>query len=290
MPDIKDYYAVLGVLPSIEPDALTAVYRALVKKYHPDVYKGPLDEAERITRELNEAYSVLNDPEKRDKYDQDRNTTSDGYGDFAQENFRKDQSQNTNNDSLEDWDYAVTFYPAAEIQRENLAKFSAQLAYTFQVLLLEQKLFVECKEIAAALEQEFLKTYFGSNSSIHEFVLKLLSDDQRQIALEVNKAIKILGTPSPDQTDHFIRVILDKFPAYSSSRPPGREKSTKLTLAAMNEAITLITAIEGNCSPETMKEMEVMRTDLSRERLTYGDLDYLRKLLERINKHYRPDS
>ena len=36
----KDYYAVLGVLPSIDDIALTAVYRALLKKYHPDVSNG----------------------------------------------------------------------------------------------------------------------------------------------------------------------------------------------------------------------------------------------------------
>ena len=64
-----DYYATLGVLPTIEPDALTAVYRALVKKYHPDVYAGGRDDAERITKEINEAYAVLRDPAKRADYD-----------------------------------------------------------------------------------------------------------------------------------------------------------------------------------------------------------------------------
>ncbi|MFT7572358.1 MAG: curved DNA-binding protein CbpA, partial [Paracoccaceae bacterium] len=36
----EDYYAVLGVLPSIEQTALAAVYKALIRKYHPDVYSG----------------------------------------------------------------------------------------------------------------------------------------------------------------------------------------------------------------------------------------------------------
>ena len=55
----KDYYATLGVLPSIDPSALAAVYRALVKKFHPDVYRGPIAESEAAIRELNEAYEVL---------------------------------------------------------------------------------------------------------------------------------------------------------------------------------------------------------------------------------------
>jgi len=81
----KDYYAVLGVLPSIEPTALRAVYLALVKKYHPDVYKGSKADAERITKELNEAYGVLGDQTKRAEYDLlKKNQTSQG-GDFSQE-------------------------------------------------------------------------------------------------------------------------------------------------------------------------------------------------------------
>lgn len=69
---LKDHYAVLGVLPSIEQVGLTAIYRALLKKYHPDIFSGTTDEAVRITKELNEAYSVLGDPEKRRTYDQQR--------------------------------------------------------------------------------------------------------------------------------------------------------------------------------------------------------------------------
>lgn len=65
----KDYYAVLGVLPSIEPAAIRAVYLALLKKYHPDVCKGRKDEATRRTKEINEAYNVLGDEKHREKYD-----------------------------------------------------------------------------------------------------------------------------------------------------------------------------------------------------------------------------
>jgi DnaJ domain/MORN repeat len=68
----KDYYAVLGVLPSIEPAALRAVYLALLKKYHPDVYKGTKEEALRRTKEFNEAYDVLGDEKKRKDYERVR--------------------------------------------------------------------------------------------------------------------------------------------------------------------------------------------------------------------------
>ena len=65
----KDYFAILGVLPSIDDVALAAVYRALLKKYHPDVFKGSKADAERRTREIIEAYEVLGNPENRKAYD-----------------------------------------------------------------------------------------------------------------------------------------------------------------------------------------------------------------------------
>ncbi len=65
----KDYFAILGVLPSIDDVALAAVYRALLKKYHPDVFRGSKADAERRTREIIEAYEVLGNPENRKAYD-----------------------------------------------------------------------------------------------------------------------------------------------------------------------------------------------------------------------------
>jgi sulfatase modifying factor 1 len=78
-----DFYAVFGVLPSVEQAALAAVYRALVKKYHPDVFAGPRAEAERVTKELNEAYEVLGDPAKRAQYDARRMSSQERSGDYG---------------------------------------------------------------------------------------------------------------------------------------------------------------------------------------------------------------
>jgi curved DNA-binding protein CbpA len=72
----KDYYAVLGVLPSIESAAIRAVYLVLLKKYHPDVSNGSKDEAVRRTKEFNEAYNVLHDEKNRNKYDTLRTKSS----------------------------------------------------------------------------------------------------------------------------------------------------------------------------------------------------------------------
>lgn len=65
--EYKDYYATLGVAKSASDEDIKKAYRKLVRKYHPDVSKEA--DADARTKELNEAYGVLGDPEKRAAYD-----------------------------------------------------------------------------------------------------------------------------------------------------------------------------------------------------------------------------
>jgi molecular chaperone DnaJ len=63
----RDYYEVLGIDRNATEDEIKSAFRKLARQYHPDVNKSP--DAEEKFKEINEAYGVLSDPEKRARYD-----------------------------------------------------------------------------------------------------------------------------------------------------------------------------------------------------------------------------
>lgn len=65
--DKRDYYEILGVARNADKDAIKKAFRRLAQQYHPDVNKSP--EAEARFKEMNEAYQVLSDDQKRAVYD-----------------------------------------------------------------------------------------------------------------------------------------------------------------------------------------------------------------------------
>ncbi len=63
----RDYYEVLGVERNSDKEGLKKAFRKLAQKYHPDINKS--EEAEARFKEINEAYQILNDDQKRAAYD-----------------------------------------------------------------------------------------------------------------------------------------------------------------------------------------------------------------------------
>ena len=67
--DYKDYYQVLSLKKDASPEEIKRAYRKLAVKYHPDKNQGN-KEAEEKFKEINEAYAVLSDPQKKEQFDQ----------------------------------------------------------------------------------------------------------------------------------------------------------------------------------------------------------------------------
>ena len=63
------YYETLGVSRNSEPEVIEAAYRALMKKYHPDLWRGDAETAETRAKQINEAFATLRDPVRRRAYD-----------------------------------------------------------------------------------------------------------------------------------------------------------------------------------------------------------------------------
>ncbi len=77
---MKDYYDILGLKKGATADEIKKAYRRAAHQHHPDKAKGDRAQAEQKFKELNEAYQVLSDPDKKARYDQFGHAGTNGQG------------------------------------------------------------------------------------------------------------------------------------------------------------------------------------------------------------------
>jgi len=204
---MKDYYAILGISINAEPEVISAAYKALAKKYHPDVHKGGQQDSEERIREINEAYSNLSNKVKKEKYDKEflKNKSTGSFDDFNNSEFEE-----SSNIFDSDWSILVEVFPNAEKIRINLSKLSQKLGFLFQVVLIEKKLGGKADQVSKDLRNDFLKRYFGTNKRIQELASKALLNNEIEIAKEINKKITLLGDDAADNIFITISEKLEK--------------------------------------------------------------------------------
>ena len=76
---MRDYYEILGVQKNADEEEIKKAYRKLAKQYHPDMHPGDKQMEEKF-KEVNQAYAVLSDPDKRQKYDRFGAEAAEGNG------------------------------------------------------------------------------------------------------------------------------------------------------------------------------------------------------------------
>ena len=92
------YYEILEISEKASQEVIHMAYKALCKKYHPDVYQGDKRFAEEQIKKINEAYMILSDVEKRKQYDDSiKNNKQSGYRTYSEQ---KQEHKGTNIDTL----------------------------------------------------------------------------------------------------------------------------------------------------------------------------------------------
>ncbi len=189
-----DHYGTLGILPDAEEVVITAAYRALAQRYHPDRWSGDEGEAHRRMTAINAAYEVLSDKRLRAEYDKSR--LAQEQDPFASEEATaQSEAFSAALDELEGrWSLACSIYPDLVALRGELSTISTALAFEFVTSLLASKAFERRRELAEQLEKRFLRRYFGTDELILNYAKSLIVSGHKAAAKSLNRLVDVLGS------------------------------------------------------------------------------------------------
>lgn len=193
---MKNYYATLGVTQEAPSIVINAAYKALCKKYHPDLWTGKKAVAETKIRELNEAHENLSDPKKRKVYDTAFSQSAE-YEDTSA--FQSKRKSSRHDFKTTDWDVVEEYYPEIEVVRKNLQKIDETLAISFQLVILSEKDYDHFSEFETILKKAYFERYFGTDKKLNKFVESILIAGHRDIAKELNRDVRVLGASKADE-------------------------------------------------------------------------------------------
>lgn len=251
----ENLYQTLGVLPDAEDVVITAAYRALAQKYHPDRYSGDPAEAHARMSAINHSYSILSDKLKRAEYD--RSNKNNGEAPYPPDEDAQTDAFRTALDQLEDkWMIAASVFPEIKSLRARLATISTMLAFSFVTVLLDTKGFSRSKLLAEKLEQAFLERYFGTDIQIIQYAKVLSMFKLKRPLRALNALVDVLGSGVESklvigkiETDFGLETIsssstkverrcAELIHAISSFRRNGFYNDAKLLAAALDFTVT----------------------------------------------------
>ena len=208
---MKNYYHILGLSFESNPEKqlIEAAYKTLVKIYHPDVYKGDKKSLNRKISEINEAYEILSNFNKKEIYDKKlKKYQIEKSFDYSDEEF-EDKDIFNNKFIDEDWEIALLVYPELEQNKNILSKYSQKLGLQFQFYLLETKEFYKYESIKNRFINAFLERKFGTSHEIKTFSKILIENNLRKNAIYLNKLIKVIGSKSEKR---IVKTFFKQFP------------------------------------------------------------------------------
>jgi curved DNA-binding protein CbpA len=192
-----NYYEVLGVNIKAEAIVIRSAYKAMVQKYHPDKAVGQkqIDEYLEKTKLINEAYDVLSDEVKRNKYDEELSNNK-SEKNQNNEGFKKDNdssSKKQSNQSSDDWETVIKYFPDVNTYYNELEEISEVLAAEFKLYILNEKEFKKAKGFYEKLKKRFFGDIFGDNKECNDFALWLLKNKKKELFLEFREIFCLMS-------------------------------------------------------------------------------------------------
>ena len=192
-----DPYEILGLPHATSMKLVRAAYKALIRAYHPDVYRGNKEYGELRLKEFVEAFAFLKDFKRKLEFDS--KITDDEEG-FQSQGFKPKPNlyefKNATNVLREDWEFACDYHPEIQNFYLKLKKIDHNIALAFMALLVREKCYDKAEKISSDLEKKFLVSKFGDDPVLRKIAKHAILEGELAYALQLNKAVRILGINS----------------------------------------------------------------------------------------------
>ena len=126
--------------------------------------------------------------------------------------YKRQYQDSQNFDAKEfkkDWEIVLDVYPEIEQMRLELTKYSIQLSFLFQAILISNQTYKKAEKLKDILLDNFLTKHFGNDITLRDFATSLFMSNKNNLALELSRYISVLGN---DDSQKLMNAFFKKFP------------------------------------------------------------------------------